>query len=107
MQPASHVSTDFAWLLARAPSITRSFADDIMRSHRLTAEHHASVRTTISVLIILGLVGCASEISPTLSSPTTETPYVGVFTGEFVDGLPLYRFPSIQVVGSRRSITPE
>ena len=42
-----------------------------------------------------------------LSSPTTEAPYVGVFAGEFVDGLPLYRFPSIQVVGSRRTITPE
>jgi len=78
-----------------------------MHAHRLTAEHHASVRATILVLLILGLVGCASEISSTLSSPTAEAPYVGVFTGEFVDGLPLYRFPSIQVVGSRRSITPE
>lgn len=28
-------------------------------------------------------------------------PYVGVFTGEFVDGLPLYRFPTIEVVGWR------
>ena len=82
-------------------------ADSIMHVHRLAAEHHASVRAIILVLLIVGLVGCASEISPTLSSPTMEAPYVGVFTGEFVDGLPLYRFPSIQVVGSRSSITPE
>jgi hypothetical protein len=27
-----------------------------------------------------------------------------VFTGEFVDGLPLYRFPTIVVIGSRRSL---
>jgi len=30
-----------------------------------------------------------------------DSPYVGVFTGEYVDGKPLYRFPSILVVGSR------
>jgi hypothetical protein len=33
-------------------------------------------------------------------------PYVGVFTGEFVDGKPLYRFPTIEVVVSRSSIAP-
>jgi hypothetical protein len=78
-----------------------------MHAHWLMAERNASVRATILVLLILGLAGCASELSPRLSSSTTETPYVGVFTGEFVDGLPLYRFPRIQVVGLRRSITPE
>ena len=47
-------------------------------------------------LVIIGLAGCAS-------TPVVETPYVGVFTGEFVDGMPLYRFPTIEVVGSRRA----
>ena len=41
-----------------------------------------------------------------LAVPSTEAvPYVGVFTGEFVDGKPLYRFPTIEVVGSRSSVT--
>jgi hypothetical protein len=47
--------------------------------------------------VVLGLAACAS-------APTSGMPYVGVFTGEFVDGLPLYRLPTIEVVGSRRSI---
>ena len=40
------------------------------------------------------------------SSDAEVTPYVGVFTGEFVDGVPLYRFPAIHVVGSRSSVAP-
>jgi hypothetical protein len=48
----------------------------------------------------MGLAGCAF-------SPAAETPYVGVFTGEFVEGLPLYRFPTIEVVGSRRTVNDE
>ena len=40
-------------------------------------------------------------------SPSTEAaPYVGVFTGEFVDGKPLYRLPTIEVFGSRKSAAP-
>ena len=45
-------------------------------------------------LLVVGLAGCAGG-----STPRPE--YVGVFTGEFVDGLPLYRFPTIEVVGLR------
>jgi len=47
------------------------------------------------VFIACGLAACAA-------APTGE-PYVGVFTGEFVDGLPLYRLPTIEVIGTRRS----
>ena len=42
---------------------------------------------------MLGLAGCAELRS--------RPPYVGEFTGEYVDGKPLYRLPSIQVVGYR------
>jgi hypothetical protein len=49
------------------------------------------------VTFALGIAGCAS-------APTAITAYVGEFTGEFVDGVPLYRFPAIEVVGTRRSV---
>jgi hypothetical protein len=62
-------------------------------------------RFTIVALLIVALAGCAT--APTLrpGGPSTEAPYLGVFTGEFVDGKPLYRFPAIEVVGSRSSVT--
>lgn len=56
-------------------------------------------------LPIAGLAGCASAPTPD-RTPADAVPYVGVFTGEFVDGKPLYRFPSIEVVGSRNSARP-
>ena len=49
------------------------------------------------VAVALGIAGCAS-------APTATTAYVGELTGEFVDGVPLYRFPAIEVVGTRRSV---
>ena len=59
-------------------------------------------RFAILALLIVGLAGCATTLLPRLGSP--EASYVGVFTGEFVDGKPLYRFPAIYVVGSRSSV---
>ena len=58
------------------------------------------VRTVIVALLIVALAGCASGLPPRGSS--SPPAYVGVFTGEFVDGLPLYRLPTIEVIGSRR-----
>jgi hypothetical protein len=54
-------------------------------------------RLAIFAFVALGLAACAS-VRP------DDTHYVGVFTGEFVDGLPLYRLPTIEVVASRRNI---
>jgi hypothetical protein len=51
-------------------------------------------------LLFVGLASCASPGVPAAS-------YVGVFTGEYVDGRPLYRFPTIEVVGTRRSFGPD
>lgn len=62
----------------------------------------------VATLLVLGLAACAAELGPKPSSSAWEAaPYVGVFTGEFVDGKPLYRFPAIYVVGSRSSIGPD
>jgi len=58
-------------------------------------------------ILAFGLAGCAAERSSMASrSDAEDTRYVGVFTGEFVEGKPLYRFPAIHVVGSRNSIAP-
>lgn len=76
-----------------------------MHASTLRVGHHAFVRVATFAVLVLGVAGCASELAPRLSNPTTKAPYVGVFTGEFVDGKPLYRFPTIEVLGSRRGVT--
>ena|SRR5436190_5071856 len=60
----------------------------------------------IATLLVLGLAGCAAADLKGRSgtSSAEDTSYVGVFTGEYIDGKPLYRFPSIIVVGSRNSL---
>ena len=65
----------------------------------------ARVALATSTLLIVVLAGCASDLVPRSSPPPPDAvPYVGLFTGKFVDGKPLYRLPTIEVVGSRRSI---
>jgi hypothetical protein len=68
----------------------------------------AAIWIAVAVAVILGLAGCAAELGPKpSSSPLEAAPYVGVFTGEFVDGKPLYRFPPILIIGSRSSVGPD
>jgi len=52
---------------------------------------------SIALAVAAGLSGCASVGHSSADRPS----YVGVFTGSFIDGLPLYRLPSITVVGRR------
>ena len=74
-------------------------------TRRVDAKTHAGTATAMAILLVLGLAGCAAELNRGPSSSAAEgAPYVGVFTGEYVDGKPLYRFPSIYVVGSRSSV---
>jgi len=113
LRPGSRIprtgSLAFTETRSDQPAILRDrpHGDRVPRASRLIPEHPASVGAAILALLILGLTGCASDRPPRLGSHTSEAPYVGVFTGEFVDGLPLYRLPSIEVVGSRRRVTPE
>ena len=58
----------------------------------------------VAVAVAVTLAGCAGMNGRTHGPEAEETPYVGVFTGEYVDGKPLFRFPSIYVVGSRSSV---
>jgi hypothetical protein len=75
-----------------------------MYTNTHTVEHRAFIRVTVFAILMLGIAGCASEL-PIPGGPATKAPYVGIFTGEFVDGRPLYRLPPIEVVGSRRGVT--
>ena len=75
------------------------------RNHRVEHETNARAALAMLALLVLGLAGCASGLTPKSShSPVDTAPYVGQFTGEFVDGMPLYRFPTIEVVGSRSDV---
>jgi len=67
-----------------------------------------AARITGWTVLVLGLAGCAVDMGSNPGSAAAEpVTYVGVFTGEFVDGMPLYRFQPIYVVGSRKSIAPD
>jgi hypothetical protein len=67
----------------------------------------AVIWVALATVLFLGLAGCVAEVGPKPSSlPLEATPYAGVFTGEFVDGKPLYRLPPILVIGSRSSVGP-
>ena len=57
----------------------------------------------MAIAVALALSACATR-GP---SADERDPYVGVFTGDFVDGLPLYRLPPIAVVGTRRGVASD
>jgi hypothetical protein len=70
--------------------------------------HPRVLWVAVATAVLLGLAGCAAELGSKPSSSALEAaPYVGVFTGEFVEGQPLYRFPPILVIGSRSSVRPD
>jgi hypothetical protein len=55
--------------------------------------------------LLVGLAGCASDLTSRPNRLAADAaPDEGVFTGEFVEGKPVYRFPTIVVVGSRSSV---
>lgn len=61
----------------------------------------------VAAFFMVGLGGCATDPTPRPGVSAMEAaPYAGVFTGEFVDGKPLYRLPTIEVVGTRSSVAP-
>lgn len=81
---------------------TTQHMTDVIRASMLCA----CTSIAIATLLILGLAGCAADPDGRANSgPAENDSYVGVFTGEYVDGKPLYRFPPILVVGSRSSVS--
>jgi hypothetical protein len=79
-----------------------------MRPNTVQLDGNAGARASIAIatlLLAIGLAGCAAELRGRPDNSADDgTPYVGVFTGEYVDGKPLYRLPPIHVVGSRKSL---
>jgi hypothetical protein len=68
----------------------------------------ACARIAIVLSLIVGLAGCASDFPLWQNHPPAEAvSNIAVFTGEFVDGKPLYRLPRMEVVGSRSNIGPD
>ena len=58
----------------------------------------------VAALLVLGLAGCAADPARRPVTPGDENgSSIGVFTGEYVDGKPFYRFPAIYIVGLRGS----
>jgi hypothetical protein len=64
---------------------------------------HACTAFVLVAGPIAGLAGCALDLTLGPSHSPAEHMPQGVFTGEFIGDLPLYRFPTIVVVGSRSS----
>lgn len=60
------------------------------------------------VAILIAIAGFLSfrivVDDPHAVAGTTGAPIVGSFTGEYVDGVPVYRLPPIDVVGSRTAL---
>ena len=67
----------------------------------LATRMRARIAIVALLVVLLALAGCASGVPPR-PDRSPDAPYVGVFTGDFVDGLPLYRLPTIEVIGSQR-----
>ncbi|HQR12515.1 MAG TPA: hypothetical protein PLW68_14415 [Casimicrobiaceae bacterium] len=69
------------------------------------AEVRAHMSIAIAASFVLGLAGCAAGFNGSYGgSAQQDSVIVGVFTGEYVDGKPLFRLPAIQVVGSRSDL---
>lgn len=77
-----------------------------MHPHTMQIDGRARAGMAIAIasVLVLGLAGCAAELNGTRARLPEGVPYVGVFSGTYVDGKPLYRFPAIYVVGSRSSV---
>ena len=74
--------------------------------HPNTPKMDGATRSRASILVAtlfaISLAGCAADPGGRAISPAAESsPVVGVFTGEYVDGKPLFRLPPILVIGSR------
>lgn len=78
-----------------------------IQTRRRTREHANAGAWLALAAFIIELAGCAPGSSLPPANPSMEAPMQGVFTGEYVDGKPLYRLPPIEVVGSRSSVTQE
>ena len=73
-----------------------------MRKETMT--RRLAIGTWLSVVALVLFVAYVPMGSTEKTQPTpTTTDNTAVFTGTFVDGMPLYRLPPIDVVGYRKA----
>ena len=56
----------------------------------------------LTATAVLGAAGEATDSRP-MSKAAAKSQLVGVFTGQYVDGVPVYRLPVVRVVTSRKA----
>ena len=72
-------------------------------SHALHRNHLVPAIFMAIVLIAAGAPVIAAETTVRQTqSKSIESPNVGVFTGRFADGMPVYQLPPISVIGHRK-----
>ena len=85
----------------------RVIADDAARSdadHRRRIAFQLSTPLLVATLIATATLGAgaeAADLRPTGTAPATAQ-LMGTFTGEYVNGAPVYRLPPVIVVAGRR-----
>ena len=74
------------------------------REFRISPALHMSVKLGVAALVMLVMVACidAFDSTPASEQRPALVAVVGVFTGQYVGGVPLYRLPSVSVIGSRK-----
>jgi hypothetical protein len=77
-----------------APKSNRS----LLKSHPL----QQLAKRALGALLVLGLTACAGELASTeVPGQGAVVPAVSNFTGDYINGQPLYRLPSVTVTASR------
>ena len=74
-------------------------------SHNATGRAHAAWAVSLAAAVVTWIaapVAACEKAAPTLVAKAPARPS-GAFTGEFVNGAPVYRLPSITVVGRREA----
>ena len=62
--------------------------------------------TLVTIVLIAAGMSAASADTTVPQPPSktsTESQNVGVFTGKFVDGMPVYQLPTLNVIGHRKA----
>ena len=87
--------------------MTTSLTSENFIHHRGT--HGTRAVRSLAYLMAAALIASAAVSTLRSTAPerapdaSARSPMVGVFTGEFVNGVPVYRLPPIAVVGRRES----
>ncbi len=79
-----------------AISLTFHYTD---RGRQRLAGGLASLAVALLVAVALPVSACEKGPAALIAKASAETRAVGTFTGEIVNGAPVYRLPSITVVG--------